>query len=149
MALPLPWVDRIFDKLMLVYGRDFTGRWDGLPMSSVKADWAHELSGFEAHPEAIKHALLTINPAKPPTVLEFRNLAANAPKMAALELPPPPVDREFRAELMARIGTPKAGEYRPKAWAETLRRRHVACEKLNANQIRCYRAALGLDKVAA
>ena len=140
MALPLSWVDRIFDKLMLVYGRDFTGRWDGLPMASVKTDWAHELSGFEAHPEAIKHALLSINPAKPPTVLEFRNLAANAPRMAAINLPPPPVDKVFRDSLVARIGAPKSGG--PKEWAETLRRRHVACEKLNGNQIRCYRAAL-------
>lgn len=144
MALPLPWVDRIFDKLMLVYGRDFTGRWDGLPMASVKTDWAHELSGFEAHPEAIKHALLNINPAKPPTVLEFRQLAANAPKMAAIELPPPPVDKVFRDSLVSRIG--KKDPVGMKDWAETLRRRHVACERLNANQIRCYRAALGLDK---
>lgn len=143
MALPLPWVDRIFDKLMLVYGRDFTGRWDGLPMASVKTDWAHELSGFEAHPEAIKHALLSINPARPPTVLEFRQLAANAPKMAAIELPPPPVDKAFRQSLVAKLGA-VAGDYNPKAWAETLRRRHVACERLNANQIRCYRNALGL-----
>ncbi|HQI75543.1 MAG TPA: shikimate kinase [Candidatus Latescibacteria bacterium] len=59
MSLPLSWIDRIFDKLMLVYGRDFTGRWEGLPLSSVKTDWAHELSGFDKHPEAIKHALNT------------------------------------------------------------------------------------------
>ena len=146
MALPLPWVDRIFDKLMLVYGRDFTGRWDGLPMASVKTDWAHELSGFEAHPEAIKHALLSLNPAKPPTVLEFRQLAANAPKMAAIELPPPPVDKVFRDSLVSRIG--KRESVGMKDWADTLRCRHVACERLNANQIRCYRAALGLDKEA-
>jgi len=149
MALPLPWVDRIFDKLALVYGRDFTGRWDGLPIASVKTDWAHELSGFDAHPEAIKHALLSVNPAKPPTVLEFRQLAANAPKMAAIELPPPPVDKVFRDALVAKLGLKPGGPGDMKAWAETLRRRHVACEKLNANQIRCYRAALGLDKAEA
>jgi len=143
MALPLPWVDRIFDKLMLVYGRDFTGRWDGLPMASVKADWAHELTGFEEHPEAIRHALQNTNPAKPPTVLEFRHLAANAPKMAALELPPPPVNKEFRDELVSRMSPNQSRGN--KDWAETLRRRHVACERLNTNQIRCYRAALGLD----
>ena len=147
MALPLSWVDRIFDKLMLTYGRDFMGRWDGLPMASVKADWAHELSGFEAHPEAIKHALLSVDPAKAPTVLQFRNLAANAPKMAAIQITPPPVDKEFRNSLVARIGS--IDPVGTKDWAETLRRRHVACERLNANQVRCYRAALGLDGVAA
>lgn len=142
MALPLSWVDRIFDKLMLTYGRDFTGRWDGLPMASVKNDWAHELSGFEDHPEAIKHAFLTLNPAKPPTVLEFRNMAANAPKMAKIELPPPPVDKVFRQSLIDKIQAPKEGGM--KAWAYALKARDEAGEKLNANQIRCYKNALGL-----
>ena len=144
MALPLPWVDRIFDKLMLVYGRDFTGRWDGLPMASVKTDWAHELSGFEAHPEAIKHALLSLNPAKPPTVLEFRQLAANAPKMAAIELPPPPVDKVFRDSLVAKLGLKREGGGDMKPWAHALKARHDAGQVLNANQVRCYKNALGL-----
>ena len=144
MALPLPWVDRIFDKLMLVYGRDFTGRWDGLPMASVKADWAHELSGFEEHPEAIRHALQNTNPAKPPTVYEFRQFAANAPKMADKMLPGPPQNMEFVASIMAGLRK-EQGAHDQKAWARALQRRHVACERLNPNQIRCYRAALGLD----
>lgn len=144
MALPLSWVDRIFDKLMLVYGRDFTGRWDGLPIASVKTDWGHELSGFEHHPEAIKHALQSLNPAKPPTVLEFRGLCANAPKMAAIELPPPPVDKVFREKLVEKLGIDRNATTDPKAWAYRLKARHEAGEGLNANQVRCYKNALGL-----
>ena len=143
MALPLSWVDRIFDKMMLTYGRDFTGRWDGLPMASVKNDWAHELSGFEVHPEAIKHALLNLNPTKPPTVLEFRNMAANAPKMATIELPLPPVDKVLRQSLIDKIQAPKDGGDM-KAWARRLKARDEAGERLNPNQIRCYKNALGL-----
>ena len=148
MALPLAWVDRIFDKLMLTYGRDFTGRWEGLPMSSVKADWAHELSGFETHPEAIKHALLSVNPAKSPTVLEFRNLAANAPKMADKALPTPLQNMKFVNEVLAGVDRSRT-PVGMKDWAHRLQARHVAGDRLNANQIRCYRAALGLDGVAA
>lgn len=32
-----------------------------------------------------------------------------------------------------------------KAWAKRLKARHEAGDKLNANQIRCYKAALGLE----
>jgi len=142
MSLPLRWVEKIFQKLSLVYGRDFLGRWEGIPIEDVKADWSHELSGFEAHPEAIKHALLSINPAKPPTVLEFRNLAANAPKMAAIELPPLPVDKVFRQSLVAQISPPV--QHGMKDWAYRLQARHAAGERLNPNQVRCYRAALGV-----
>ena len=145
MALPLPWVDRIFDKLMLTYGRDFTGRWEGLPMSSVKADWSHELSGFEAHPEAIRHALLSVNPAKSPTVLEFRNLAANAPKMAEKQLPMPPQDMAFVNSVLASVNRDRQA-VGMKDWANALKARHAAGDRLSDNQVRCYKNALGLHE---
>ena len=69
MSLPLPWVDKIFLKLTLIYGRDFIGRWEGLEIADVKTDWGHELAGFENWPEAIAHALATCPPGKPPTVI--------------------------------------------------------------------------------
>ena len=62
MSLPLPWIDKIFEKLTIVYGRDFIGRWEGLEISDVKTDWGHELSGFENWPGAISHALATLPP---------------------------------------------------------------------------------------
>ena len=79
MSLPLPWVDRIFEKLTLVYGQAFLARWRDLDLDAVKADWAHELDGFERHPKAIAHALQALPPEKPPTVLQFRELARRAP----------------------------------------------------------------------
>jgi hypothetical protein len=80
MSLPLPWVDKIFSKLTLIYGRDFIGRWEGLEIADVKADWSHELDGFEKFPDGIAYALKNMPPGKPPTVLEFRALALRAPK---------------------------------------------------------------------
>ena len=146
MALPLPWVDRIFHKLMLVYGRDFIGRWEGLPIASVKTDWAHELSGFDAHPESIKHALQNLNPTKAPTVLEFRNLCISAPKPAQFSLSAPPADPVFVAEMSKKIkALTGAFPSDHKAWAKRLKSRDEAGDPINMNQRRCYRIALGLE----
>jgi len=87
MPLPAPWVDRIFDKLSVVYGHQFMGRWAGIPVEAVKADWAHELSALEANPSAIKFALENLPPSAPPTVLEFRALCSRRPDVAPPALP--------------------------------------------------------------
>jgi hypothetical protein len=87
MSLPMPWVERIFTKLTMVYGRDFLGRWEGLDISEVKADWAHELSGFKDHAESIAYALKNLpDSGKPPTVLEFRAMCRKAPESTVLML---------------------------------------------------------------
>lgn len=144
MSLPIEWVEKIFKKLSVTFGKDFLGRYEGIPLGDVKTDWAHELSGFEAHPEAIKHALQNI-PVKPPTVYEFRNLCAASPKMAALELPRPPQDPAIvRAIVSGLKATPQDNTRGMKSWAYRLKARHAAGERLNMNQIRCYQAALGL-----
>ena len=145
MALPLSWIDRIFDKLVLVYGRDFTGRWEGLPMAAVKTDWAHELTGYDRYPEAIKHALQHLPAAKAPTVFEFRNLCAAAPRDAKLDRPAPPADPVMVAAIANKIKlSAPSGPVDHKAWAKTLQARHAAGERLNMNQVRCYQLALGV-----
>lgn len=80
MSLPALWVDRIFDKLTLTYGQAFLRRWQDIDMNAVKSDWGHELDGYERFPKAIAWALQNLPPEKPPTVLEFRNLARKAPE---------------------------------------------------------------------
>lgn len=79
MSLPLSWVDELFKKLGRVYGQSFLRKWDGMDMAEIKDDWAHELAGFQAHPEAIKWALENLPPERAPNVLEFRALANRAP----------------------------------------------------------------------
>jgi hypothetical protein len=46
MSLPLKAIDRLFERLTATYGRDFTGRFDGVDQNELKALWAHELAGF-------------------------------------------------------------------------------------------------------
>lgn len=76
--LPLPWVQKIFQKLNLVYGRDFLSRWEGQELGAVMGDWAHELRGFADKPQAIAYALQHL-PEKPPTVLQFRAICNASP----------------------------------------------------------------------
>ena len=144
MSLPIEWIEKIFKKLTVTYGRDFLGRYEGIPIADIKTDWSHELGGFQAHPEAIRHALQNLNPSKPPTVYEFRNVCASAPKMAAIELPRPPQDPAIVAAIVKGIKG-KEVVNGMKDWAHNLKQRHDDGYKLNMDQIRCYKAALGLQ----
>ena len=92
MSIPSAWIDRIFEKLTLVYGAEFLNRWKGVPLEEVKADWARELDGLEKRPEAIKYALEHLPTDKAPTVLQFRELTRRAPEKQAIALPPPEVN---------------------------------------------------------
>ena len=150
MSLPLPWIDKIFEKLTIVYGRDFIGRWEGLEISDVKTDWGHELSGFENWPDAISHALATLPPHKPPTVIEFRDIARKAPKRELLELPEPKPEPERLRKELAKLSTLRQSTQTSrtidhKAWAKRLKGRHEAGELLKPIQLRFASEALGLD----
>ena len=107
MSLPTPWIEKCFQKLVLAYGREFTSRWEGIPLDEVKADWAHELSGYQQSPWAISYALQNL-PAKPPTVYEFRAICqrAIAPPAPRLDAPAanPEVVRKAMAEARALLG---------------------------------------------
>lgn len=104
--LPPAWVDRIFEKLTLIYGSDFVNRWKsaGIPIEDVKADWAKELAGFADHPDAIAYALENLPKDRPPTVLQFRDVCRKSPPKAAPALaykgsPMPPEIRERLKDL--------------------------------------------------
>lgn len=88
-------VDLIFTKCSLVYGRDFLGRWEGLDIREVKADWERELGGLLHSPSAVVYGLDHLPADKPPTVLQFRALCIGAPgdrHVSPTALPAPPVD---------------------------------------------------------
>ena len=101
MSLPAAWVDRIFEKLTLVYGRAFLDRWRGLDLDAVKADWAHELAGMQQHPHMIAYALEHLPPGEPPTVLQFRDIARKIPPGKFEMLPAPKADPERVRALLA------------------------------------------------
>jgi hypothetical protein len=106
MSLPASWVDRIFEKLQLVYGAHFLSRWAGMDIGVVKANWAHELRGFADQPETIRYALEHLPVDPPPSVLQFRAICNGSPRSDALALPRPDVDPDPArvAQIMARLG---------------------------------------------
>lgn len=91
-ALPLAWVEKVFRKLTLTYGRDFIARWEGQEINDVIEDWSEELAGFINWPEAIAWALKNLPEGKPPTVIDFRALCFKAPKPERPQLPEPKAD---------------------------------------------------------
>lgn len=148
MSLPLTWVEKIFSKMALVYGRDFINRWEGLELSDVKTDWAHELSGFENWPEAIAHALSSLPPERAPTVLQFRELARKAPKPDRPALPEPAANPErVAAELrrLAPILKKADGPFDHKAWARRIVANHDAGQPVRPICLRFAQEALHLE----
>ena len=150
MGLPAAWVDEIFSRLSVIYGRDFYGRWEGLSINDVKTDWGHALSGFEQHPEAIAYALANL-PQRAPTVIDFRAVCrlAPLPVVAALESPkadPARVAAEFaklepvRQQMRSAVGA----FVDHKAWADPILARHDAGHHVNPNTLDCARVARGL-----
>jgi len=144
VSLPLRATERLFDRLNATYGRAFMGQFEGMNGSAVMSVWSHELGGYAGSLEPIAWALENL-PERAPNVIEFRNLCRKAPQSGGDPpmLAGPPVDPELAKMILAKLREPKE---KPgmKDWAHALRKRHDAGEKLNANQIRCYKNALGL-----
>ena len=79
------WVDRIFERLIGVYGRDFKSKFsmivDGrdVGIEAAKAAWSEELGFCQAHPECISWALQNLG-ERAPNAIEFKKLCQSAPR---------------------------------------------------------------------
>lgn len=72
MALPSEWVDRIFERLTVLFGRRFGDLYAGVDPQRLRDAWAVELAGFESQPDRIAKALHSLKGAQhPPTLSEF------------------------------------------------------------------------------
>lgn len=147
MSLPASWVDRIFEKLTVAYGHDFLRRWEGLDMAMVKADWAEELAGYGAMPQAIKYGLDHLPADKPPTAKQFRAICNTVPVATQMALPAP-VNKPS-PQVLARIATVGQVSGDPKAWARKLKAREEQGDRLTAAQRSMWRTALESEAVAA
>lgn len=145
--LPLPWVEKVFRKLTMTYGRDFAARWEGLDENDVIADWAEELAGFINHPDALSYALKNLPAGKPPTVIEFRDIARKAPPpvLAALTNNPtidPVAVKQLADQAKAIVSKPLLHD--AKQWARDILARHAAGDKLPPINVQFARKALGV-----
>lgn len=91
-TLPASWVDKLFLRLMGVYGREFTGQFsqfdaegNDIGLLNAKQVWAEELGGFADHPEAMAYALKNL-PERCPNAIRFRDLCRHAPPKNVLQL---------------------------------------------------------------
>ena len=79
------WVDRIFERLIGLYGRDFKSKFsiivDGrdVGIEAAKAAWAEELGFCQSHPECIGWALKNL-PENAPNAIQFKRLCQGAPR---------------------------------------------------------------------
>jgi hypothetical protein len=106
MALPSPWVDKIFEKLSLIFGQAFIRQWEGMDVGIVKADWADELGCFEKSPDSISYGLENVNPDRPPNVLQFKAICVKAPQYAPPALPRPKAteaDRDRVRRMLSQV----------------------------------------------
>lgn len=149
MSLPPKAIDRLFQRLGATYGAAWTRQWADVPIGDVKSAWSHELSGFSERLDALAWALENL-PARPPNVIEFKQLCRNAPAPEMPKLPEPKADPErLRAELAklgemrAKLSTGQTVDHR--AWARRIMGRYEGGEKVNPTTLRFAREALHLD----
>lgn len=147
MSMPIKAIDRLFDRLGLTYGMEWSRKWDGMPIQEVKSLWAHELAHYSKHLDAVAWALENL-PEKCPNVVEFKNLCRKAPAQEAPRLPEPKANPERLKAELAKLREPakqaaSQSQYAdPKAWAHRIIARHEAGEKLAAVTLRFAREAL-------
>lgn len=88
MPLPLPYVERIHQRLTVRYGSAWVSKWAGVDQAAIQADWAEQLDGMQ--PANIRKALENLPAEFPPTAVAFRALGViNEEHKPAPQLPPP------------------------------------------------------------
>lgn len=143
MSLPEHWVSKIFEKLTVTYGQSFLRQYDGVDLEGVKANWGHELAGFQQMPDAIRYALEHLPPDRAPTVLQFRDLCRRSPPPVLPSLPAPNPDPTVAAEVR-RVFQGASGRADMKGWARALQQQEATGANLSQFQRAAWREALGV-----
>lgn len=149
MSLPSKAIDRLFERLSLTYGRQFSELYAAVDPGAVKALWGHELEVFANSLHRIAWALENL-PPRCPNVIEFKALCRQAPAPEAPRLPEPKADPERVKRELAKLGevrtqTAQTGTADHKAWAKAIMARHKAGENINPTSLRFAREALNIS----
>jgi hypothetical protein len=152
--LPLPAIDRLFNRLALTYGSAWVRQWEGLDANTVKSFWAHELSQFTGCLQNIAWALENL-PERCPNLVQFKALCHQAPAAVKPALPEPKADPErLKAELakLAPLATEMKAQKRStdgREWARLIMQRFNTGQKVNQTSLAMARNALNLEAEAA
>ena len=72
-AVPVPWIERLFDRLRVILGPRLADLFAGAPVEDVKREWGEALAGFTG--EEIKRGLDETRTRRfPPSLPEFLHL---------------------------------------------------------------------------
>jgi len=72
-ALPERWVERLFERMLLDYGKKFADQWGGADTDALIAHWSRELAGYSG--AELKRGLDALSTREwPPTLPEFKKL---------------------------------------------------------------------------
>ena len=150
MSLQTTVIDRLFARLAISYGTEFTNKWGTLSSIEVKSHWAHELGIFADNLHAIGWALQNL-PARCPNLIEFKSLCKQSPRPTTMALDAPKAPVEVVDRVLAEIAatafkTPKHqnGNVDHKRWDKRLKTFHENGGKLSLYQIKCYKTALDM-----
>lgn len=143
-------VEYVFKRLAATYGAAWDRSLGQAPIADVMTVWDYQLQQFTQSSAAKKMIIWALEnlPDRCPNVMEFKSLCSRAPMVHAAALPAPKADPARVAAELAKMAPLKAmGSLHVdgKAWAKALKARNDAGEKLNFNQVRCYRNALNLN----
>ncbi len=72
-ALPIAWIEALFDKMALSYGKRFTDQWGGVEPTKLKDHWAKELACMSRKELSRGYAALERRDW-PPTLPEFKKM---------------------------------------------------------------------------
>lgn len=71
--MPIAWVERIFDQMLLTYGKKFTDQWGGADPDKLIKFWCAGLAGYAG--SEIKRGLSGLDVREwPPTLPEFKKM---------------------------------------------------------------------------
>lgn len=143
MSLPAPVIDRLFQKMMAVYGASWDRSLGAAPLGDVKSTWGDQLSGFTKRLEDIAWALDNL-PDRPPNIIEFKRLCRAAPVPEVPRLPEPKADPKRVAAELAKLAPIKqtTARYDHKEWARRIIRQHEDGGVVSAIRLRFAREAL-------
>jgi hypothetical protein len=125
--------DHLFNRLLAVYGTQWTKQWQDVPMQDAKDAWARELGQYAGRLEAIAYALNNL-PERAPNAVQFRNLCRAAPAPDVPALPMPEANPQRMREELAKLG--HVTNAKPQTtigamdWAPRILARHEAGERI-------------------
>jgi hypothetical protein len=77
--------DYIFGRMNAIYGNEFSRKWDGIDPNLIRSEWIGTLNSFLTYKPSMDYALAHLDPARPPSSLQFRKLCQEGPSIPQKE----------------------------------------------------------------